>query len=223
MVEIGDDGVARDAAWHRGKGQRALYEARMTAESTVATSAEEPYRRAISHLVDAFLQDREGHSECFAYAHRAGAEVNGLVGCQYDYDAKAQVYRLECPVFALHAHAGTSIAWSLSTACSICGASAFECDHVAGEFYNGLQCGHQPDGVHAMHHVAMTPNPDFAYSWHWPEQHAAGELVGHGLIRRPGEPVFCNHCQECPGRWGPQADDLDPVGRWQRLRKTDRD
>jgi hypothetical protein len=217
MIEIGDDGVLHDAAWHRREGLRALSQARMAARfSTDHRAAEEPYRRAISHLVDAFLHDRAGQTDCFAHAHRAGAEVNALFGCKYDYDSKAQQYRLACPVFALHAYVGTSIAWTLSTACSICGAGPFQCDHIPGEEYDGHPCGYQPDGALALNHLALTPNPDFAYTWHWPKQYAAEELVADRVIQRPGDQAFCNHCQDCQGRWGPGAEDLDPVGRWRR-------
>lgn len=120
-------------------------------------------------------------------------------------------------MFALHAFVGTSIAWSLSTACSICGAALFECLHVAGEDYHGETCAQQPSGVNVLDHIALTPNPDFAYTWHWPKQYSAEELVVAGTIKQPGDRAFCNHCHDCEGRWGPDTGDLNPVGRWRKV------
>jgi hypothetical protein len=157
------------------------------------------------------------YARCFAYAHRAGAEVSELFGCEYDYGSIAQQYRMSCPIFALHSYVGTSIGWSLSMACSVCGAGLFECQHIPGDLYDGEVRDYQPNGVHALDHVALTPNPDFPFTWHWPKQYSAADLVADGVIKRPGDRAVCDHCQECPGRWGPDADDLDPQGRWERV------
>lgn len=219
MIEVGEDGELHDAVWHRRYGMKALFDARMVAKfGAKEGAAEHAYRRAIELLTEAFLLDRHGQADCFAHAHRAGEEVNALVGCPYEYDAASAQYRMSCPVFALHAYFGTSIAWSLSTACSICGARAFECQHAPGDEYEGQVCSFQPDGVLNWDHLALTPNPDFSYTWHWPKQYSAQELVAEGVIARPGEPATCNHCQDCNGRWGPQDEDLDPVARWARVR-----
>lgn len=174
-------------------------------------------RAAVTILVDAFLHDREANADLFAAAHDAGAELNQEVGCEWRYEPADRSYSLDCAIFGLHSVCGTSIAWTVLAICSICGADAFTCDHVPGEEYDGETCSFSSGGVLNMGHLALTANPDFAYTWHWPQKHSAKKLIAMGLINRPGDVARCTHCDCCYGRVGPDEGDLDPVGRWRAL------
>lgn len=174
-------------------------------------------RSALSALVDAFLVDRRGQADLFARAHRLGHELSRGDGCLYSYDSKEAKYTIECPIFALHRPVAHSVAWTLLTECSICGAEAFGCDHLEGREYDGEICVMGIRGIADFGHIAWTANPDFLYTWHQPHQFDANALLADGRIERLGEELPCTHCQGCQGSAGPSKDDLDPVSRWNRL------
>ncbi len=176
--------------------------------------AEKALRGALSDLVDAFLVNRKKHSDLFARAHVLGRDIAIKVGCPYSYDAEEQRYTLSCPIFALHRQVAHSVAWTLITKCSICGAGSFECDHIEGETYDGELCGMNIERVAGLGHIAWTANPDFLYTWHQPQQIDAKDLLGTGKINEPGEEIRCEHCIGCRGVIGPTSGDLDPQARF---------
>lgn len=188
-----------------------------------AGDGERLLRSALADLVDAFLVDRPGQADLFARAHRLGHELSRGGGCLFSYDSKEIKYTIECPIFALHRQVAHSVAWTLLTECSICGAEAFGCDHLEGREYDGEMCEMGITGVADFGHVAWTANPDFLYTWHQPQQLDANALLADGRIERLGEELPCPHCQGCKGSGGPTEGDLDPVSRFRRRVAENRD
>ena len=179
--------------------------------------AESALRSALADLVDAFLIDRRGQSDLFARAHRLGSEINLAYGCKHEYDAQKGGYEIRCPIFALHRPVAHSVAWTLITRCSLCGAGAFGCDHVVGREYDGAVCSTEIVEITGLGHLAFTANPDFLYTWHQPQYFDAAELLANGQIQSAGEELRCMHCERCSGALGPSEGDLDPVSRWRAI------
>jgi hypothetical protein len=65
---------------------------------------------------------------------------------------------------------GVYCSWAVvndSVNCTICNADFRECDHVAGEWYNGEQCLQRPEGGH-IQHIAIVDNPEDYRCRFWP-------------------------------------------------------
>jgi hypothetical protein len=92
-----------------------------------------------------------------------------------------------------------------------------ECEHLPGETYDGEECWSVAESIGPLGHVALTANPDFTYTWYRDQQVATAEIMADGTITAAGDPATCSHCEECPGRNGPTAGDLDPAGRWEGM------
>ncbi|MBK5233097.1 MAG: hypothetical protein JJE13_08980 [Thermoleophilia bacterium] len=179
-------------------------------------------RLALGDLVNAFLFDRVSQSDLFARAHRLGQDLS-RVGCFYEYNADDSSYRLNCPIFALHQVTAFSVSMTVLTECSVCGAGALQCEHVDGREYDGEFCQMNAVKILSFGHVAFTANPDFIYTWHQPRVLSLEEALATGKIQVGGDPLPCHHCANCRGKVGPDPDDLDPVGRFNRLLKDDFD
>lgn len=212
-----------DLEWHgrelppkilRRQGLRGAFRCR-TGFEIGHPDAETDGRRALRSLVDAFLQDRVTNADLFERAHELGRLLNGTMGCFWT--PGEENYTLQCPIFALHRGAAHSLAMTLTTACSICGAGSLECEHVPGWEYDGVPCFSRVVEIASFGHIALTPDPDFTYTWHQPQTAATGQLIAEGIIRRVGDRAECTHCSECVGR--PTPDELDPVSRFNRLRE----
>jgi hypothetical protein len=215
-VEIGEDGERITPARLRAGGLRGERDGQILLRYAAGggKASERLLRAALGDLVDAFLIDRVGQADLFARAHVLGADLHGQFGCSYEYKEEEDTYSLRCPVFALHQTFAFSVAWTLITRGSICGAGAFECDHVSGRTYAGAECRQKVEKVVGFPHVALTADPDFLHTWHQPIQAKGAQLVAEGKIRKPGDEVHCKHCAGCLARLGPTEGDLDPVGRF---------
>lgn len=183
-------------------------------------NAEAAGRRALQLLVDAFLVDRQSQADLFAAAHEVGKRLRSIFDCPIAYDAEASAYEHMCPVHALHRVVAHSLELTILTTCSICGAAAFECLHVAGQEYDGEICEPIVDRLLPLGGVAFTANPDFLYTWHQPQNFAVEDLLEAGTITEAGTPLSCDHCLHCTGI--PDDGDLDPVARYERLRNEAR-
>jgi hypothetical protein len=73
------------------------------------------------------------------------------------------------------------------------------------------------ESIGPLGHVALTANPDFTHTWYRDQRVSTTDIVADGTIAAAGHPATCSHCQECPGLNGPNAGDLDPVGRWEEM------
>ncbi len=174
-------------------------------------------RAAIADLVEAFLHDRRVNADLYARAHRLGAMLSANEGCRWKDGSEN--YTLACPIYALHQPFAHSVAMTVTSHCSLCGADAFQCEHIPGESYDGQPCYSVADKICSVGHIAITADPDFLYTWHQTQQQSTARLIEEGIIEKAGDPAWCSHCRGCPGSWGPTDDDLDPVGRFARLRK----
>jgi hypothetical protein len=175
--------------------------------------AESEARNALRDVVDAFLGDRDGNHDLFHRAHRLGAAIAGTAGCWWSEEGDR--YAIRCPVFALHRMFAHSVALTTLQKCSICGSEPLSCDHIPGVNYNGKVCGFEVTKILPVGHIAITANPEFAYTWHRPETIKTDKLIADGILRTAGEAAACTHCLNCSGL--PSKEDLDPISRLQRL------
>ena len=170
--------------------------------------------QALDYLVDAFLEDRAGNADLFAICHKAGAVVEQEFGCWFKKDDQGR-YFLPCPILGLHSRVGFSPAFVTRGHCSICGAGDFDCFHVHGRVYDGVQCARIVDEMH-LDHMSVTNDPDFAYTFRNQRYFTEAEIVEMvGQDIPPGAGPISNHCASCYGRNGPRADDLDTT-MWPR-------
>lgn len=214
LVQLDESGQELTPAFLRRHGLRTAVAAEIGLRQGDERAAELA-RRAIGDLVEAFLHDRTGNADLFSRAHRVGALLSAIARCFWT--PGTETYTLRCPIHALHQRWATSVAMTVTTRCSICGAGDLECDHLPGELYDGEECQSVVESIGPLGHVALTANPDFTYTWYRDQQVATAEIVADGTIGAPGDPATCSHCQECPGLNWPTAGDLDPVGRWEEM------
>jgi hypothetical protein len=215
LVQLDQSGQELTPQFLRRRGLRTALAAEITLRAGGGRGAELA-RRAIADLVEAFLHDRAANADLFARAHGVGALLSATAGCFWK--PGPEKYTLRCPIHALHQTWATSVAMTVTTRCSICGAGELECDHLPGEIYNGEECLSVAESIGPFGHVALTADPDFTYTWYRDQEVLTTEIVAEGTIRAAGDPATCSHCQECPGRLrGPSAGDLDPVGRWEEM------
>jgi hypothetical protein len=218
MLEVDGDGRLITARRVRRQGCQKAYEMQM-AIATRQSDAETLGRSALASLVVAFLMDRVGQADLFAVAHRVGREISSRFGCSATYDTSEQTYTFDCPILTLHSVIATSIGWIWETRCSICDAAMLECDHVPGEQYGDEVASYTTGGGGLLRfdHLALTPRPDFHYTWIVDNRRSAARLISEGQIQQPGDEATCDHCRWCWGSAGARPDDLDPVARWDRL------
>lgn len=214
LVQLDKSGQELTPAFLRRRGLRTAVAAEIGLRNGDQRAAELA-RRAIADLVEAFLHDRTANANLFARAHRVGALLSATAKCFWT--SGPEMYTLRCPIYALHEPWATSIAMTVTTRCSICGAGELECDHLPGESYDGEECQSVAESIGPRGHVALTANPDFTYTWYRDQQAPTAEIIADGTIAAAGDPATCSHCQECAGLHGPSAGDLDPVGRWEEM------
>jgi hypothetical protein len=214
LVQIDESGQELTPAFLRRRGLRTAVAAEIALHAGDEQGAELA-RRAIADLVEAFLHDRTGNANLFARAHRVGALLSATARCCWT--PGPEKYTLRCPIYALHQTWATSVAMTVTTRCSICGAGELQCDHRLGETYDGEECRRVAESIGPLGHVAFTANPDFTYTWYRDQEVPTADIVADGTIAAAGDPATCSHCQECPGLYGPSAGDLDPMGRWEEM------
>lgn len=183
---------------------RAEYEAHMSLRFSPG-SARELQKEAIEALVDAFLLDRLGNADCFARAHAMGNDMRQRFGCPFQEESG--LWFNPCGIMALHSRMGQSVGGIVHTSCSICGAGAFQCDHVAGGIYDGSRCSH-PVTRWDVEEVSVTPWPRDPRCYRLTRRFTLAEVeknIGHPLP--PGAVLTCNHCRDCSGE--PTEDDFD--------------
>ena len=193
----------------RASGLESLRRAEVLFEYEQARS-EEHYRNALRNLSEAFLEDRRGNKDLFVVCHRIGCIIEQFFECRFEFDENSRSYTLRCPIQALHSRLGASIGAFSESECSICGAADFECVHVPGETYEGQKC-HRKITNMQIDHVALTPNPDFAYTFLTSVPIPLKEMESRmGRSLTGAEPIVSTHCRDCYGRWETRPDDLDP-------------
>ena len=181
-----------------------------------SADAEEQARAALEVLVDAFLLNRRGNRDCFDRAHALGRTINRRFGCAWSFDAERNVYENTCGVLALHNRLGLSPGGPTVGACSICGASDFQCDHVPGRRYEGRFCQRVIVEFNLEEISLVTvPRDPRCYRVHFPKPREEVERLRGRPLRR-GEQPLCSHCEGCAGIEGASEEDLDP-SRWDSL------
>lgn len=215
LVRVDESGQELTPPFLRRRGLRTALAAEIALRNGDERGAELA-RRAIADLVEGFLHERTPNADLFRRAHGVGALLSATAGCFWK--PGLETYTLRCPIYALHQTWATSVAMTVTTRCSICGAGELGCDHLPGETYDGEECRSVVESIGPFGHVAFTANPDFTYTWYRDQEVSTLDVVADGTIRTAGDPATCSHCQECPGRLsGPSAGDLDPVGRWEEM------
>lgn len=215
LIQVDESGRALTPRFLRRRGLRTALAAEIAIRNDEDRGGKLA-RRAIADLVEAFLHDRAANGGLFSRAHHVGALLSETAGCFWK--PGPETYTLRCPIFALHQTWATSLAMTVTTRCSICGAGELSCDHVPGEIYSGEECLSVAESLGPFGHVAITANPDFTYTWHREQTASTAEMVAAGTIGSAGDAATCSHCRSCPGRLGgPSTGDLDPVGRLQEM------
>jgi hypothetical protein len=215
QTDASGDGLTPELLRRRGLRRALAAEIALTRGSE--DGAEEA-RAAIGDLVEAFLHDRRANADLYARAHRLGALLSRSEGCRWK--SGSECYTLACPIYALHRPVAHSVAMTVATHCSICGAAALQCEHIPGEPYDGQRCYAVVDEICSVGHIAITADPGFLYTWNQTQQQSTARLIQDGIIKRSGDPAWCTHCQDCPGAWGPTDGDLDPVSRFEQLQQA---
>jgi len=214
LVQLDESGQELTPTFLRRRGLRTAVAAEIGLRRR-SERAPELARSAIADLVEAFLHDRTGNPDLFTRAHRVGALLSATAKCFWT--PGPETYTLRCPIYALHQTWATSVAMTVTTRCSICGAGELQCDHVPGETYDGEECQSIAESLGPPGHIAFTANPDFTYTWYRDQRVSTAEIVADGTLAAASDPATCSHCQECPGLNRPSAGDLDPVGRWEEM------
>lgn len=212
MIEIGPDGAELTPDELRRRGVRRALEADLALARSEPRAPREA-RRALGELVDAFLHDRRRNAVLYKRAHQLGERLSRSGSCEWQ--PGTEHYTLRCPIYALHRKVAHSVAMTVTTACSVCGAEALGCDHIPGEIYGDEICGSVVTSIGPPGHIAFTAEPDFVYTWHQEQRVPSARLLQQGVISEIGQPAPCRHCQDCSGWPGPG--DLDPVGRFKQL------
>jgi hypothetical protein len=177
-------------------------------------NAERLLRSSLHDLVEAFLEDRQRNADLFALAHRIGLILVQTFKCPYEWREADRRWYQDCAVLALHRRIAFSVAWFWARRCTICGANEFDCVHVPGESYDGQVCEFERDKAIGIEHVALTSNPDFTHTFMQSDQATERDVLEQfGRPLGHSESLFCNHCRNCRGYFGPDEDDLDP-SRW---------
>lgn len=182
---------------------------------TEKKAAEKELRAALHDLVNAFLTERQGNRALFTMAHGIGRTVEREFGCWLDYDPKIDAYWHECPVAALHSRMGASAGMVTSSACSICGAAEFQCDHIPGQVYGASLCRRVDPKVVSLRETSLTQDPDFPETFATCAALSRTEFeIEPGVAVPVGTPIRSNHCWTCTGV--PTREDIDP-GLWKKL------
>jgi hypothetical protein len=105
-------------------------------------TAEGLMRQALAQIRQALLLDPNDKTR--RYLHRVGLRIHSLFQCRVEFSDGS--YWVTCPVLLSHGRGGFSIGGSGKSICSICGEPALECDHVKGQFYDGVRAWRH-DGV----------------------------------------------------------------------------
>lgn len=192
--------------------ERALMRARLArdADSQGDGEAERMCRNALENLVDAFLLDRRGNRDCFARAHNLGLRVQRHYGCSVAYESEVDGYTNECGIFGLHSRFGTSPGGPAKSLCSICQAPDFGCSHIPEVVYDDHRC-HRVIVRWDVEEISIVRRPRDPRSYKLFVSESRTDVEKRtGVKPRPGEPIQCEHCLSCDGRYGPRDDDLDP-------------
>src|SRR5271154_2441951 len=137
LIQIDTDGNNLTPEFLRRRGLRRSLAAEI-ALTHQQNGGVEQAREALSDLVDAFLHDRHANADLYARAHRLGAMLSRNEGCRWR--SGSETYTLACPIYALHQPFAHSVAMTVTTHCSLCGADTLQCEHVPGESYDGQPC-----------------------------------------------------------------------------------
>ena len=157
------------------------------------------------------MEDRRENADFYTLAHRIGWLLVNTFKCPYTEDEKTGEWVNSCQIFALHKRIAFSVAWLWSTRCSICDSTDLDCDHVPGETYDGEMCSLERDQFVGFDHVALVTEPDFTHTFIQDDRASKAEIEKQfGGPLPEGMTVFCNHCRNCAGYFGPAEEDLDP-------------
>lgn len=178
------DHVEAVVASHKNRAASKIRLADSLAPGECGQAAEAILRSALGDLRWAYLwSDR--NPQLLSALHAVGRRVHDDFGCEVPYRHGA--YSEECPVLLAHSTYGFSIGGIADAVCSICGESPFDCDHITGERYDGVEakrvaslcniclvengCHHvagtRHDGVEAiriitnvdLHEISIVPRP----------------------------------------------------------------
>ena len=141
-----------------------------------------------------WLEDTYEFEEAHRLLDLAGGYVRRTFGCSIHWTGSS--YEQRCPVAIAHKRIVVSpefilVGWD----CTICGADAETCAHIAGRVYDGKDCGRRARGPVKLLGIAWVTRPD------QPDARVQAlpistEELGSKMPSewRPGMPLSCDRC-----------------------------
>jgi hypothetical protein len=190
------DGVLQEGLARRRHAQEELAEVEVLLARGRKVDAEAVARSSLAGLASSlnWLEDTEEFGEAHRLLDLAGAHVRRTFGCNLHWTGSG--YEQRCPVAIAHKRIGFSPEIALDGFdCTICGANAEECRHIAGRVYDGVRCGRRARGPIRLLGAAMVTRPE------QPDARMQAipfpiEDLRSALPRQwqPGMPVSCDRC-----------------------------
>lgn len=97
-------------------------------------------REIMQLYLDAFWVFQELRGPISHNIHNLGRMLEEQFQCQVPFSTDKGMYYYSCPAILLHSDFGFSLRGSEKYKCSICGLPIIECEHITGEYYDGVIC-----------------------------------------------------------------------------------
>jgi hypothetical protein len=191
-----DDWIIEEGLDRRRRAQAQLAEVEFLLIRGPAEVAETAARNSLAGFASSlnWLEDTDEFDEAHRLLDLAGGYVRRTFGCSLHWTGSS--YEQRCPVAIAHKRIGVSpeivlAGWD----CTICGADAETCEHIAGRVYNGEQCGRSARGPIRVLGMAWVNRPD------QPDARLTALPLPMDELRekmpaewRPGMPLSCDRC-----------------------------
>ena len=146
-----------------------------------------------------WLEGTDDFETAHSALDEAGRYTRETFGCWLTLDE--QGYAVTCPVSLAHNRVGLSIGGIVREArCSVCQLDPYDCDHITGEYYDGILCVREVHRIDLLEvsFVTRPAQPDARIER---MSVSARELQQHlGTKWKPGMPVSCDRClTSCSG------------------------
>jgi hypothetical protein len=190
------DWVVEEGLARRRHAQEELAEVGVLLARGRHTEAEAAARSSLAGLASSlnWLEDTDEFDEAHRLLDLAGEYVRRLFGCNLHWTGSG--YEQRCPVAIAHKRIGFSPEIALDGfECTICGAEAEECEHIAGRVYDSVRCGRRARGPIRLLVDAMVTRPE------QPDARMQAIPISIADLRsalpsqwQPGMSVSCDRC-----------------------------
>jgi hypothetical protein len=190
------DWVVEEGLERRRHAQEQLSEVAVLLARGSHSEAEAAARSSLAGLASSlnWLEDTDEFDEAHRLLDLAGEWVRRIFGCNLYWTGSG--YEQRCPVAIAHKRIGFSPEIALEGFdCTICGADAEECEHIAGRVYDGVRCGRRARGPITFLGAAVVTRPE------QPDARMQAIPLSIADLRsmlppqwQPGMPVSCDRC-----------------------------